>query len=132
MSESSRPPRPHKVTVCLTAAELAEVQTLANRERLSISSVLRAAARDAAGTPAPKPARTASWDDGYDHALQQELSLLNLMATEQVIALLEAMAPYGQVSAEEVLVQAAQAAQRRIGRGIPSSLDGRPGGAENA
>jgi hypothetical protein len=120
--------------VCLTAAELAEVQTLASRERLSISSVLRAAARDAAGTPAPKPTRPASWDDGYDHALQQELSLLNLMATEQVIALLEAMAPYGQISAEEVLVQAAQAAQRRIARGIPSSLDGRdggPGGPEN-
>ena len=125
LTEDSRQPRPHRITVSLTAPELAELRTLAGRDRTSISAVLRMAARDAGDMP-PEKRNPAGWDEGYDHALQQELSLLNLVASEQVIKLLENMAPYGQVSADESLAEAAQAAQRRIARGSqPISTAGR-------
>src|SRR5258708_6343392 len=128
LMEHNGVPRPHGISVSLTTEELKEIQAMADHDRTSVSAVLRVAARDAAGMPpAPKP-RPAGWDEGYDHALQQELSLLNLMATEQTIKLLESLSPYGQTAADEVLIAAAQAAQQRIARGIPDALGGRTSG----
>lgn len=117
--------RPHRLTVCLTLDEMAEVKAMATRERLSVSAVLRVAVRDAVGKAPARKANVNTFDEGYDHALQQELMLLNLVGTEQAIKLLEALNPYGAQAADEVLVPAAQAAQRRIARGIPDALGGR-------
>jgi hypothetical protein len=128
LMEHNGVPRPHRISVSLTTEELKELQAMADRDRTSVSAVLRVAARDAAGMPAPPKPKPAGWDDGYDHALQQELSLLNLIATEQAIKLLEAISPYGQTAPDELVVAAAQAAQRRIARGIPDALGGRTDG----
>jgi len=120
--------RPRKVTVYLAAEELAHLRKLAQRDRISLSAVLRMAARDATGNPPQAGARQSSFDESYDHALQQELILLNLIATEQALLALEAMNPYTG-DAEDGPVRAAQAAQRRIARGIPDALGGQPDAA---
>jgi hypothetical protein len=127
LGNNPKVPRPHRVAVNLTPEELTELRALAARDRITTSAALRRAVRDAAGLPALIRPRGTSFDEGYDHALQQELVLLNLIATEQAIKLLEAIAPYG-ARGDEVVVQAAQAAQSRIARGIPDGLGDRPDG----
>jgi hypothetical protein len=113
-----------RICVALDASDVAELEKRAKRDRLPMSAALLIAARDGFGRPAPVRRPSASWDDGYDHALQHELIVLTLMATEQIIKLLESLSPYGQ-TAEQFLVPAAQATQQRIARGIPDALEGR-------
>ena len=122
--------RSRRITVSVDETDIAELQTRAARDRLPLSVALLIAARDGFGRPTqPRPTSDA-WDEGYDHALQHELLLLNLIVGEQTIKLLESLSPYGQTSADALLVVAAQAAQRRIARGIPDALGGRTDGRQ--
>jgi hypothetical protein len=120
----SRKPRPRRICVSLDPTDLAELEQRAARDRLPLSAAFLIAARDGFGR-VEKPRRPSdSWDEGYDHSLQQELILLVLVAVEQLLGQMATLTPYGQVSADDLLVSAAQAAQRRIARGIPNALGG--------
>ena len=103
---------------------MAELARAAERDGLTLGAALRIAARSSLGRPGALRRPDSGFDEGYDHALQQELILLNLVATEQAIKLLEAMALYGGPAVDDMIVPAAQAAQRRIARGIPDALGG--------
>jgi hypothetical protein len=125
VSEEKRPQVARRIHVSLDPDDLAELQKRAKRDRLPLASAFLIAARDGFGRVPVR--QEPAWDDSYDHSLQHELIILTLMATEQAIKLLEKMTPFSQ-GADEVLVEAAQAAQRRIARGIPKSLGGKPDG----
>src|SRR5258708_9969895 len=127
MSQPSGKPRPRRIQVSLDPTDVEELRQRAARDRLPLSVAFLIAARDGFGRPAQPRRPSDSWDDGYDHALQQELMLLNLVAVEQALQLLQGMTPYSQSNAADVLVEAAQAAQRRIAGGIPDALGGRDG-----
>lgn len=127
VSEHKPNRRGHRVTVAIDDTDLTELRQRAQRDRLPLATAFLIAARDGFGrVPAKRPAE--AWDDSYDHSLQHELVVLNLMATEQAIKLLENLSPFTD-SADEVLVEAAQAAQRRIARGIPRALGGKTDGS---
>jgi hypothetical protein len=126
VSEQKPNRRGHRVTVAIDESDLAELRKRAQRDRLPLATAFLIAARDGFGRPA-QPRRPASWDEGYDHSLQQELLVLNLLAIEQAIKLIENVTPYGQ-GADQFLVEAARAAQQRIARGIPEALQGRSNG----
>lgn len=117
--------RSRRITVSVDETDIAELQTRATRDRLPLSVALLIAARDGFGRPTQSRPTSDAWDEGYDHSLQQELLLLNLIAAEQTIKLLESLSPYSQTSADALLIPAAQAAQHRIARGIPDALGGR-------
>lgn len=57
-----------------------------------------------------------------------ELGLLNLIAIEQVLKLVETIIPNGAGAADAFLVPAAQAAQERLARGTQRSRRGAPNG----
>jgi hypothetical protein len=97
-----------RFTVTLRAEDHAELQALASRRRVSRSQALRLAIRDAfAEHPATAPTAEES-------AVGEELALHNLVATEQVIKLLERFIPGGPAAAAEALPLAVGAAQVRI------------------
>jgi hypothetical protein len=121
---SGRHVRSRRITVNLDDTEMAELTRAAERDGIPVGTALRVAARGTLGRPAALRRPESGFDEGYDHALQQELILLNLIATEQAIKLVESLAPYGGPSADDLVVPAAQAAQLRIARGIPDALGG--------
>jgi hypothetical protein len=112
-----------RICVPLDPSDVIELEKRARRDRLPMSTALLIAARDGFGRPVPQRRPSDSWDESYDHSLQHELIVLTLMATEQVLKLLESITPYGK-GADQFLVPAAQAAQKRIARGIPDALGG--------
>jgi hypothetical protein len=111
-------PRTCRITVNLDAREAEELREAASREGLSLGTALRLAARSVLGTQAVLRPQLAPLDEAYDHTLQQELLLLILIAVEQNIKLAEAMNPYASSTADNLLSEATQAAQRRIARGV--------------
>ena len=78
----------------------------------------------AVGKAPEKPRRASdAWDEGYDHALQQELILLVLVAVEQVLAMEAQSYPFGQVSPEagRLLDETRQALERGIAAMVPGN-----------
>ena len=94
-----------RIAVSLARADLAELDQFAGRLRMTRSAAVRYAVRVAGG--------------GDPHSDRpggagEELVLHNLVATEQVIKLLERFLPGGPAAAAEVLPLAVGAAQLRI------------------
>ena len=99
-----------RFTVSLQPDDHTELAGLALRLRVSRSEALRRAIRDRlAETPEP--------DAANDTSMAEELALHNLVATEQVIRLLERFLPGGTAASAEVLPAAIGAAQVRIASG---------------
>jgi len=120
--------RARRIQVSLDPTDVQELTRRAHRDRLPLSAALLIAARDGFGRQVQARKEQAPFDEGYDHSLQHELILLTLMAVEQVLKVLEAVAPGA--AGDRFLSAAAQAAQQRVARGIPDllgrSADGQP------
>ena len=95
-----------RVDVSLPRADLAALDRFAAGLRMTRSAAIRYAVRVAGGG-----SRQADQPQGSG----EELMLHNLVATEQVIKLLERFLPGGAMAAAEVLPLAVGAAQLRIG-----------------
>jgi hypothetical protein len=100
---------PKRFTVTLQAEDNADLRALASRHRVSRSQALRLAIRNAVAEQPPSP------PTAEESAVGEELALHNLVATEQVIKLLERFLPGGPTVSAEVLPLAVGAAQVRIG-----------------
>jgi hypothetical protein len=97
-----------RFTVSLRAEDQLELRAFASQHRVSLSQAVRLAIRHAMADP---PAASATAEET---AAGEELALHNLVATEQVIKLLERFLPGGPAAAAEVLPLAIGAAQLRI------------------
>jgi hypothetical protein len=83
----------------------------AQQHSIPLSEAARQLIRLALEKPVPDP------EEVYQKDLWTEMILHNLIQGEQLLLLLQKLSPYGGLNADEVLVEAAQAAQRRIARG---------------
>jgi hypothetical protein len=109
-------PRHHDAwfTVSLRPDDHADLEELATNLRLSRGEAVRRAIRDALhGRPQPTPESA-----GDESSFAEEVALQHLVATEQVIKLLERFLPGGAAVTAEVLPEAIGAAQARIAEAV--------------
>jgi hypothetical protein len=101
----------------MSAGDLERLRNFAKSEDLALGRaavrLMRLALQPHRSARVEPVRKTATESQG----LAEELALHNLIATEQVIQLLERIVRHGPGAADEVLVEAGRAAQRRLAAG---------------
>ena len=105
-----------RLQVRLSHAERTELEVYARAESLTLAQAVRRLVRLGLHATHNNGARRRTRHDAST-TLPTELLLHLLIAQEQVIKLVENITPRGPGSADELLVEAGQAAQRRLARG---------------
>lgn len=111
------------VTLRMTADDLALLRRYATEHARQVAPAALFLVRAALANPPAEPAVAAGAGAGAD--LLTELGFHNLIATEQVIQLLETIVRDGPGAADRLLPAAGRAAQVRLARGESVSGDSR-------
>ena len=112
----SRTPRlTDRLTLRLTADDLGRLRRYADEHSRAVAPAALFLVRAGLGSPPEEPSGSARGAAGAD--LLAELGFHNLIATEQVIQLLETIVRDGQGAADRLLAAAGRAAQLRLARG---------------
>ena len=119
MSES---PRTRCVMLRMTADDLARLRSYAAEHSRKVAPAALFLVRAGLADPPGEPQVAAGADTGAD--LLAELGFHNLIATEQVIQLLETIVRDGPGAANRLLAAAGRAAQARLARGESVSESG--------
>ena len=114
--------------VRVSEAERRQIDDYASAESIPLGQAVRRLMRMGLAAPRQDVDETAETNTAGRHDVLLEVGLLNLVAAEQVLQLLETITPEGSGAGEAFLPSATQAAHSRIVRGAESgSLGGGDG-----
>jgi len=108
-----------RMTIRLGAAETQPLRAYAQKRSLTLGEAARRLIRSGLASSRSLSSDQGDTDRGQ---LLEELGVLNLIVSEQTLKLIETITPQGPGSADELLVAATEAAQRRLARGLSAEV----------